>query len=87
MALPQALVGEPERLGLEDFRRIPHLGEPSLTVAPASSSRLDAGRDEEAGATAQIPEGPQALQVDGFVYCDWSTGTSVTVGLIEDTTR
>jgi hypothetical protein len=40
-----------------------------------------------AGATAYIPEGPEALQVDGFVYCDWSTGASVTAGLIEDTTR
>ncbi|MFI8792915.1 hypothetical protein [Streptomyces sp. NPDC055105] len=40
-----------------------------------------------AGATAYIPEGPEALQVDGFVYCDWSAGASVTAGLIEDTTR
>ncbi|MFF1359641.1 hypothetical protein [Streptomyces sp. NPDC058297] len=32
-------------------------------------------------------QGHEALQVDGFVYCDWSTETSVTAGLIEDTTR
>lgn len=32
-------------------------------------------------------QGPEALPVDGFVYCDWSTGTSVTAGLIEGTTR
>jgi hypothetical protein len=39
-----------------------------------------------ASGTAYIPEGPEALQTDGYVYCDWSAAASVTAGLIEETT-
>ncbi|MFE7017561.1 hypothetical protein ACFVAQ_45080 [Streptomyces sp. NPDC057651] len=65
----------------------------AITVTIRSNTRVggltvpDRTLSVPAGATAYVPEGPEALQVDGLVYCDWSSGTTVTAALIEDTSR
>jgi hypothetical protein len=64
----------------------------AVTVTIRSNSRVaglavpDRVVSVAASGTAYIPEGPEALQTDGYVYCDWSAAASVTAGLIEETT-
>ncbi|MFF3353379.1 hypothetical protein ACFYWN_12140 [Streptomyces sp. NPDC002917] len=63
-----------------------------ITVTIRSNSRVngltvpDRTVSVAASGMAYIPEGPEALQTDGFVYVDWSSAVTVTAGLIEETT-